>query len=90
MDLRGAVALVTGGNGGLGRRTAMHHFGQKGPESIMPPAGMSSTSARRVAEISGSAIRQLVSLSLMGGDGGTCLMAECAALFRPTLSTVRF
>jgi hypothetical protein len=35
---------VTGGNGGLGRRTAMHHFGQKGPGSMMPPASMSSTS----------------------------------------------
>src|SRR5712671_4262807 len=41
-ELRGAVALVTGGNGGLGRRTAMHHFGQKGPRSMMPPASMSS------------------------------------------------
>jgi len=68
-ELRGAVALVTGGNGGLGRRTAMHHFGQKGPGSMMPPASMSSTSAHRVPEISGSAIRQLVSLRLRSAMG---------------------
>ena len=76
MDLRGAVALVTGGNGGLGRRTAMHHFGQKGPGSMMPPASMSSTSAHRVAEISGSAIRQLVSLRLRSAVGQSSALVE--------------